>query len=89
MRDWGIRERGLGNAGCSGNPTAGNVRFNSELAKKPPEFLEYVVVHEMVHLLESTHNQRFTALMDRFMPAWRNHRDALNLLPVRQEHWVY
>ena len=71
------------------NPTAGNIRFNSELAKKPPEYLEYVVVHEMVHLLEPTHNQRFTALMDRFMPVWRNHRDELNRLPVRQEHWVY
>ncbi len=71
------------------NPTAGNIRFNSELAKKPPECLEYIVVHEMVHLLEPTHNQRFTALMDRFMPVWRNHRDELNRLPVRQEHWVY
>ena len=71
------------------NPTASNLRFNSELAKKPPECLEYVVVHEMVHLLEPTHNQRFTALMDRFMPAWRYHRDAQNRLPVRQEHWVH
>ena len=71
------------------NPTAGNIRFNSELAKKPPEYLEYVVVHEMVHLLEPTHNQRFTTLMDRFMPVWRDHRDGLNRLPVRQEHWVH
>jgi len=71
------------------NPTAGDIRLNSELAKKPPECLEYIVVHEMVHLLEPTHNQRFTALMDRFMPVWRNHRDELNRLPVRQEHWVY
>ena len=71
------------------NSTAGNIRFNSELAKKPPEYLEYVVVHEMVHLLEPTHNQRFTTLMDRFMPVWRDHRDGLNRLPVRQEHWVH
>jgi predicted metal-dependent hydrolase len=45
--------------------------FNSDLAKKPPECLEYILVHEMAHLLESTHNSRFTALMDRFVPGWR------------------
>ena len=70
------------------NPPAGNIRLNSELAKKPRECLEYVVVHEMVHLLEPTHNQQFIALMDRFMPLWRNHRDALNRLPVRHGQWV-
>ena len=71
------------------NPAAGNIRFNSELAKKPRGSLEYIVVHEMVHLLEPTHNQHFIALMDRFMPLWRGHRDELNRLPVRHEHWVY
>ena len=71
------------------NPQAGNIRLNSELAKKPRQCLEYVLVHEMVHLLEPTHNQQFIALMDRFMPLWRNHRDTLNRLPVRHEHWVY
>ena len=71
------------------NPKAGNIRLNSELAKKPRQCLEYVLVHEMVHLLEPTHNQQFIALMDQFLPLWRNHRDALNQLPVRHEHWVY
>ena len=71
------------------NSKAGNIRLNSELAKKPRECLEYVLVHEMVHLLQPTHNRQFIALMDRFMPLWRNHRDALNRLPVRHEHWVY
>ena len=71
------------------NPKAGNIRLNSELAKKPRQCLEYVLVHEMVHLLEPTHNQRYIALMDRFMPLWRNHRDTLNRLPVRHEDWVY
>ena len=70
------------------NPTAGNIRLNSELAKKPRECLEYVVVHEMAHLLEPTHDQKFIAVMDRFMPLWRNYRDALNQSPVRHQHWV-
>lgn len=67
----------------------GTIRLNTELAKKPPECLEYIVVHEMVHLLEPTHNRRFLELMDGFMPAWRDHRDALNRLPVRHERWGY
>ncbi len=53
------------------------------------ECLEYIVVHEMVHLLEPTHNARFMALMDRFMPQWQHYRDMLNRLPVRHEHWGY
>jgi predicted metal-dependent hydrolase len=53
------------------NPRARAVRFNTELAKKPKECLEYIVVHEMAHLLEPTHNARFIACMDRFMPNWR------------------
>lgn len=71
------------------NSRAKNIRLNSELAKKPPECLEYILVHEMVHLLEPTHNQRFLALMDRYMPDWRFHRDALNRLPVRHAGWDY
>ena len=69
----------------------GTRRFASipSLAKKPAECLEYIVVHEMVHLLEPTHNARFIALMDRFMPKWHFHRQALNRLPVRQEKWSY
>ena len=56
------------------NPTARTIRLNTELAKKPRECLEYIVVHEMVHLLEPTHNPRFVALMDRFMPKWQETR---------------
>ena len=70
------------------NPKAGSIRLNSELAKKPRECLEYVVVHEMVHLLERSHGQRFIGFMDRFMPLWRHHKDALNQLPVKHENWV-
>jgi predicted metal-dependent hydrolase len=71
------------------NPVARSIRLNTDLAKKPQECLEYIVVHEMVHLLESTHNSRFVLLMDRFMPKWQFYRDELNRLPVRHEHWGY
>lgn len=60
------------------NYKACTVRFNTELARKPPECLEYIVVHELVHLLEPSHNARFYTLMDRFMPNWRTHREVLN-----------
>lgn len=68
---------------------ANSIRLNTDLAKKPPECLEYIVVHEMVHLLEPTHNSRFISLMDQFMPKWRFYKDELNKLPVRHEHWGY
>ncbi|MDX9789173.1 MAG: SprT family zinc-dependent metalloprotease [Desulfobacterales bacterium] len=71
------------------NPAAGHIRLNTELAKKPMECLEYIVVHEMAHLLEPTHNARFRALMDRFMPKWQFYLDRLNRLPVSHEDWVY
>jgi predicted metal-dependent hydrolase len=56
---------------------AATIRLNTDLAKKPRECLEYIVVHEMVHLLEPTHNSRFIALMDQYMPGWRSHREML------------
>jgi predicted metal-dependent hydrolase len=71
------------------NHHAGSIRLNTDLARKPKECLEYIVVHEMIHLLEPTHNARFIALMDQFMPKWQSHRDALNRLPVRHESWDY
>lgn len=71
------------------NADSRSIRLNTDLAKKPQECLEYIVVHEMVHLLEPTHNTRFIALMDRFMPKWQFYREMLNRLPVRHEHWDY
>ena len=65
----------------------GSIRLNTDLAKKPPECLEYIVVHEMVHLLEPTHNDRVVALMNQFMPKWQHCRQMLNRLPVRHETW--
>ena len=60
-----------------------------EQARKPLECLEYIVVHEMAHLLEPTHNASFIALMDHVMPLWKQYRDQLNRLPVRHEEWMY
>lgn len=71
------------------NPVARTVRLNTDLARKPRECLEYLVVHELVHLLEPTHHARFVALMDRFLPQWTVRRRLLNQLPVRHEDWAY
>ena len=65
-------------------PSARTIRLNTELATRQPALLEYIVVHELVHLLEPSHNARFKALMDRYMPGWRTHRDALNREPGRE-----
>jgi predicted metal-dependent hydrolase len=71
------------------NARAGTIRLNTELAKKPRECLEYIVVHELAHLRERTHGARFVAIMDRHLPNWRNTRELLNRLPARHERWVY
>lgn len=71
--------------GC--NPRAGHIRLNTELAKKPKDLLEYVIVHETAHLLEPTHNERFVALLDRYYPTWREARAELNELPLSAESW--
>lgn len=68
---------------------ARRVWLNLELIKKPVECLEYILVHEMVHLLERQHTDRFKALMDRFMPKWRQYRDELNSGLLGHEHWEY
>lgn len=60
------------------NPRAKRIWINLELAKKSPTCLEYIVVHEMVHLLEKSHNERFKAYMDKFMPNWRAIKSELN-----------
>lgn len=71
------------------NAAARTIRLNTELAKKPSECLDYIVLHEMVHLLEPTHNARFTALMDQFMPQWQFRRQILNRLPVAHATWSF
>lgn len=59
------------------------------MAKNTKECLEYIVAHEMVHLLERNHGDRFVALMDRYMPRWQFFRQRLNRIPVRHEDWDY
>ena len=71
------------------NPSRATIRLNTDLARKPRQCLEYIVVHELMHLLEPTHNARFVALMDHHFPQWPEHRDLLNRLPVRHEDWQY
>lgn len=71
--------------GC--NRRAGTIRLNTELAKKPKDLLEYVVVHEMIHLVEPTHSERFVSLMSKHYPAWHIARAELNELPLAAELW--
>jgi len=71
------------------NIAAKRIWLNLELAKKPSSCLMYVLVHEMVHLLERDHNDRFRELMDRFLPQWRTYRDELNRAPLADENWGY
>ena len=65
----------------------GNIRLNTKLAKKPPECLEYVLVHEMAHLLVRHHNDLFTGLLDRWLPNWPLLRQTLNEAPMSHETW--
>lgn len=69
------------------NHTAGHIRLNTELVKKPKDLLEYVIVHEMMHLIEPTHSERFIAMLDTHYPGWREARAELNELPLSAENW--
>lgn len=71
--------------GC--NHRLRNIRVNTELVKKPKDLLEYVIVHEMLHLIAPTHNERFVALLSRHYPTWREARAELNELPLGAEAW--
>jgi predicted metal-dependent hydrolase len=71
------------------NTKTSTLRLNTDLAKKPPGCLEYILVHELIHLLEPTHNARFVGLMDRWLPGWEQRRELLNRLPVRHVEWGY
>jgi predicted metal-dependent hydrolase len=71
------------------NSASRSILLNTDLARNPRECLEYVLVHELLHLLEPSHNERFVALLDRFIPRWKSHRTALNRMPLRHEEWEY
>lgn len=82
---WTIRRMKTKWGSC--NPSTSHLLFNLELAKKHPACLEYIVVHEMTHLRESRHGERFTGLMDHYLPDWRHRRDRLNSAPLAEEEW--
>ena len=71
------------------NPKANRIWLNTELAKKPIESIEYILIHEMVHLLERKHNGKFMAYMDKFSPKWRYLREELNRAPLGHVEWKY
>ncbi len=83
---WSIRRMKTKWGSC--NRETGHIQFNLELAKKHPRCLEYIVVHELTHLLERGHGERFTKLMDGFLPDWRSRRDELNAAPLADERWA-
>lgn len=87
VADWGVKRMKTRWGTC--NIQARRVWLNLELAKKPPECLEYILVHEMTHLLVRLHNDRFREYMDRFLPNWRLLRDKLNREPLAHEGWDY
>ncbi len=83
---WGIKRMKTKWGSC--NRESGRIWLNLELAKKPPACLEYVVVHELAHLIERNHGERFTELMDRVLPDWRGRRAELNRAPLADEEWM-
>jgi predicted metal-dependent hydrolase len=87
VAEWRIKKMKTRWGTC--NTVACRIWLNLELAKKPPQCLEYILVHELVHLLERRHNDRFRALMDQCMPQWRFYRDELNRAPLGHADWDY
>jgi len=87
IAEWGVKKMKTKWGSC--NVEARRIWLNLELVKKPFHCLEYVVVHEMLHLLERSHNDHFRELMDRFMPQWQLYRDELNQAPLSHETWTY
>jgi predicted metal-dependent hydrolase len=87
VADWGIKKMKTKWGACTID--ARRIWINLELAKKPVQCLEYILAHELVHLLERHHNDRFQKLMDQFMPQWRLHREELNRGPLGYEDWDY
>lgn len=87
VADWRVKQMKTKWGTC--NIEAGRIWLNLELAKKSAQCLEYIIVHEMVHLLERHHNDHFAELMNKFMPQWRLHREELNRSALGHEEWSY
>ncbi len=87
VAEWRVKQMKTKWGTC--NIKAHRIWLNLELVKKPLHCLEYIIVHEMVHLLERHHNDRFLAYMNRFMPLWQYYREELNRAPLGHESWDY
>jgi len=87
VADWAIKKMKTRWGSC--NAAARRIWLNLELAKKPVQCLEYIVVHELVHLLERYHNDKFIAMMNMFLPQWRSRRSELNAAPLGHAKWSY
>lgn len=87
VNDWGIKQMKTKWGTC--NIEEKRIWVNLELAKKPKYCLEYIVVHEMIHLLERHHNERFLAYIEKYMPKWKFYKEELNRLPVSHGEWAY
>jgi len=87
VADWGVKRMKTKWGACNAN--ARRVWLNLELVKKPVQCLEYIVVHELIHLLERHHNDRFTTVLEKLLPRWRVWRDMLNHAPLAHENWSY
>ena len=87
LNAWGVKQMKTKWGTC--NIESKRIWLNLELAKKPNRCLEYIIVHEMVHLLERHHNDNFISHMDTFLPQWRNQKKELNSLPVSHSDWNY
>ena len=84
VNEWGVKQMKTRWGSC--NIKAKRIWLSLELARKSPQCLEYIVVHELVHLLERHHNNRFYAFMDKFLPHWRLLKDELNQSPMETPH---
>ena len=87
VAEWGVKQMKTKWGTC--NIKARRIWLNLELIKKPAHCLEYIIVHELVHLLERHHNDRFIAYMNSFMPLWPHYREELNRAPLGHETWEY
>ena len=87
VNDWGVKQMKTRWGTC--NISAKRIWLNLQLAKKPLHCLEFIVVHELVHLLERHHNDQFIGYMDKFMPNWRFYKEELNRFPVSHDEWNY
>ena len=87
VADWGVKQMKTKWGSC--NIKAHRIWVNLELVKKPSRCLEFIIVHEMAHLLERQHNERFIELISKFLPQWRQYREELNRAPLAHAEWGY